>query len=196
MIYAHTYDNAKQALLVHRPRIASLRLRTRLDRARPLASDLIEKEQDDELATFDTIRRTNKVKPKIDWSRETNRPFVGLTQVCKQIRQEFRPIYLAKQEIGMDITEIIAYLDIFYPGASETIAALPVPGTRTVDAPFTGNLTIAIGDKPTAAERVAEGVEVFPLLNTWANSLKIEAGFGRYQKARYVPETDGEAKDL
>jgi hypothetical protein len=57
-------------------------------------------------------------------------------------------------------------------------------------------LTIAVGDKPGEVEKSKGGVEVLPLLDLWANSFKIEAGFGRYLKNDYVPHTDGEAKDL
>jgi hypothetical protein len=103
---------------------------------------------------------------------------------------------MAKQEIGMDLTEIVDYLRTFYPTATDVVSSLRAPGDRTDDAPFVGNLTIAVGDKPNDLERAVDGIEVFPLLDIWANSLKIEAGFGRYLKANYVPEIDGEAKDL
>ncbi|KAF1941089.1 hypothetical protein EJ02DRAFT_503754 [Clathrospora elynae] len=196
-VYKHTHGRPKQALLVHRPRIASLRPRTRLDRSRTLASDITGQEHDDEIATTNKPRRSFKPKAKAGVSlRETNRPFYGLTQVCRQLRHEFRPIYMAKQEIGMDLTEIVEYLNTFYAEASGEIAKLAAPGGRKGDMPFVGNLTIAVGDKPIDLERATGGVEVFPLLDIWANSFKIEAGFGRYLKANYVPETDGEAKDL
>jgi hypothetical protein len=62
--------------------------------------------------------------------------------------------------------------------------------------PFDGNLTIAVADKPLSIEVTAEGTEIIQLLDIWANSHKIEAGFGRYLKKNYAPQTDGEAKDL
>jgi hypothetical protein len=192
----HTHGRPKQALLVYRPRIASLRPRTRLDRGRTLASDLAEQEQDEEISNAgNKSGRSAKVKAKTEL-RETNRPFWGLTQVCRQLRTEYRPIYMAKQEIGMDLTEIVDYLQTFYSTATNVVSQLGPPGERQNDAPFVGNLTIAVGDKVNDLERAADGIEVFPLLDIWANSLKIEAGFGRYLKANYVPETDGEAKDL
>ncbi|KAF1837629.1 hypothetical protein BDW02DRAFT_106444 [Decorospora gaudefroyi] len=198
-IYMHTHTQRRQALLVYRPRLATLRSRTRVDRGRTLASDIAEKKQDEELSTTMTRRSAGShstgPKPTLI-PRGTNRPFWGLTQVCQQIRQEFRPIYLKKQEIGMDLTQIVDYLQTFYPSAPEETAKLAPPGERTGDMPFHGNLTIAVGDKPNNLEQATEGIDVFPLLDIWANSFKIEAGFGRYLKVNYVPETDGEAKDL
>lgn len=192
----HTYGRPKQALLVYRPRIASLRPRTRLDRGRTLASDLAGQEQDEEiLSASNKSGRSAKSKVKTEL-RETNRPFWGLTQVCRQMRIEYRPIYMAKQEIGMDLTEIVDYLQTFYPTVNDVVSQLAPPGERQNDAPFVGNLTIAVGDKANDLERASDGIEVFPLLDIWSNSLKIEAGFGRYLKANYIPETDGEAKDL
>lgn len=192
----HTHGRPKQALLVYRPRIASLRPRTRLDRGRTLASDLAGQVQDEEiLSACNKSGRSAKSKVKTEL-RETNRPFWGLTQVCQQVRIEYRPIYMATQEIGMDLAEIVDYLQTFYPTATDVVSQLEPPGTRQNDAPFVGNLTIAVSDKVNDLERAVDGIEVFPLLDIWANSLKIEAGFGRYLKANYVPETDGEAKDL
>jgi hypothetical protein len=119
-----------------------------------------------------------------------------LTQVCRQIRHEFRQIYLAKQEIGMDLTEIVGYLQTFYAPAAGQLASLAAPGDREADLSFVGNLTIAVGEKANDLEKSVDGIDIFPLLDIWANSFKIEAGFGRYLKVHYVPETDGEAKDL
>ncbi|PZC90216.1 hypothetical protein A1F95_09712 [Pyrenophora tritici-repentis] len=193
-VYKHVFNNPKQALLVHRPRLATLRPRTRVDRGRTLASDIVEQEQDEEIPTaYKTTRGSAKPKGP---SRETNRPFWGLTQVCQQLRKEFHPIYMSKQEIGMDLTEIVQYLKTFYPTAPEELDKLATPGERKVEAPFVGNITIAVGDKPNDIERSKEGVEVVHLLDIWANSFKIETGFGRYLKANYVPQIDGEAKDL
>ncbi|KAI4625973.1 hypothetical protein J4E80_003107 [Alternaria sp. BMP 0032] len=195
-IYMHTHGRPKQALLVYRPRLASLRPRTRLDRGRTLASDIVDQDQEKKISGGNNRSRlSTKPKPKTE-PRETNRPFWGLTQVCRQLRAEYRPIYMAKQEIGMDLTEIVDYLKTFYPIATDVVSNLGPPGERSEDAPFVGNLTIAVGDKPNELERAGDGIEVFTLLDIWANSLKIEAGFGRYLKANYVAETDGEAKDL
>ena len=103
---------------------------------------------------------------------------------------------MSKQEIGMDLTETVNYLQTFYPTATDALSELAAAGERESDMPFVGNLTIAVGDKPNELERSQQGIEIVPLLNIWANSFKIEAGFGRYLKAHYIPETDGEAKDL
>ncbi|KAH7412090.1 hypothetical protein DE146DRAFT_771951 [Phaeosphaeria sp. MPI-PUGE-AT-0046c] len=193
LIYGYAFERPKQALLVHRPRIASLRPRTRVDRHRALKSDIKDRELGAELSL--TKSRRQRKDPKNVTKRETNRPFWGLTQVCNKIREEFRPIYLHKQEIGMDLTEVVQYLQTFYFAAPAEFAKLTsVP--RRQDLPFNGNLTIAVGDKTTVVERSVRGVEVVALLDLWANSRKIEAGFGRYQKNNYNPAADGEAKDL
>ncbi|KAH7384008.1 hypothetical protein BKA66DRAFT_417040 [Pyrenochaeta sp. MPI-SDFR-AT-0127] len=197
LIYQFTSGSSKQALLVHRPRMASLRPRTRVDRSRPLASDITGNEHD--TALFMVNKRCDKPKSKSAKGatiRETNRPYFGLTQVNRLIRGEYRPIYLQKQEVGMDLTKTVEYLRTFYYDAAAGLTSLDAPGIRKSDLPFTGNLTIAVGNKPNEMERSKDGIEVFPLLDLWANSFKIEAGFGRYLKAHYVPERDGEAKDL
>lgn len=103
---------------------------------------------------------------------------------------------MAHQEIGIDLTDVVSYIRAFYPSAPEEIAKLTAMATRASDMPFIGNLTIAAGHLLKKQERRPEGIEVFPLLDVWANSIKMEAGFGRYMNGRHVPETDGEAKDL
>jgi hypothetical protein len=175
--------------------MASLRPRTRLDRQRTLESDIKDRELGFQLAV-NKSRHSSKKEGKNETKRETNRPFWGLTQVSHQVRNEFRPIYLQKQELGMDLTEIVQYLQTFYPDAPAEFAKLNTGGVRGKDLPFNGNLTIAVGDKPIDLEHSANGVEVIPLLDLWSNSFKIEAGFGRYLKANYIPQSDGEAKDL
>lgn len=125
--------------------------------------------------------------------RNTHRPFVGLTQVCRQIRFEYLHIYMLKQEIGFDITDTTKYMNTFYLNAF----ILGMPGAQ---AARVGNMTLAIGDNIRAAERggigSAGGTDVWPLLNVWANSQRVEAGFGRYVRNHYNPSVDGEAKDL
>jgi hypothetical protein len=175
--------------------MASLRPRTRLDRQRTLESDIKDRELSFQLAV-NKSRYNSKPESKNATKRETNRPFWGLTQVCRQVRDEFRPIYMQKQEIGMDLTEIVLYLQTFYPETSAEFAKLITGGIHGPDLPFNGNLTIAVGEKPIYLERSKNGIEVIPLLDLWANSWKIEAGFGRYLRAHYLPQTDGEAKDL
>lgn len=197
MIYEYASGNSKQALLVHRPRLASLRSRTRLDRSRPLASDITGEKHDAALSTSRELHRNSKPKTKKGpMPRETNRPYFGLTQVSKLIRYEYRPIYLQHQEIGMDLTRIVEYLRTFYFDAPDQLTSIDAPGKRESDLPFGGNLTIAIDDNPTKMDRSQEGIEIFPLLDIWANSFKFEAGFGRYMKVGYIPGHDGEAKDL
>ncbi|KAH6621838.1 hypothetical protein C7974DRAFT_425601 [Boeremia exigua] len=192
LIYSYSAGNSRQALLVHRPRIASLRPRTRLDRHRTLESDVLEQKHDEALATA-----TSKHMPKtVLLARETNRPFFGLTQVCRQLRQEFRPLYMQSQEIGMDLVEVASYLSTFYPGVADHLKVLSTSGDRKIDMPFTGNMTIAVGDRVKQIERSADGIDVGPLLDVWANSFKIEAGFGRYMQVHYDATSDGEAKDL
>lgn len=194
MIYTFTGSNSRQALLVHRPRLASLRSRTQLDRHRTLQSDLVEQEQS--AALPGAARRSQRKTKSGTLARETNRPFFGLTQVCRLLRQEFRPIYMQRQEIGMDLVDVVKYLGVFYLEAAEHLKKLSTANDRKLDMPFTGNLTIAVGDKIRDVEKTKDGVNIYPLLDLWANSLKIEAGFGRYMQAHYDATTDGEAKDL
>lgn len=198
MIYRYTYTS-HQALLVHRPRMATLRPRTRVDRHRTLQSDMLDQKLRQELSMTKSGRPNKKIANAKDIiKRDSNRPFIGLTQVNKQIRQEYRPLYLQKQETGLDLTETVKYLQTFYGTApAEFLKIMGTRGTpRGRDMPFTGNLTIAVGDTTKAIERAAEGVEIIPLLDIWANSYKIEAGFGRYNKNYYNAPADGEAKDL
>src|SRR5690242_3738836 len=128
--------------------------------------------------------------------RDTNRPFFGLTQVCRLLRQEFRPIQMQRQEIGMDLVDVETYLNTFYPDATAQLEALTTSEDRKVDMPYTGNMTIAVGDKIKQIEKSADGIDILPLLDVWANSFKIEAGFGRYMQVHYDATADGEAKDL
>ncbi|KAF1931294.1 uncharacterized protein M421DRAFT_343585 [Didymella exigua CBS 183.55] len=186
----------RQALLVHRPRLASLRSRTQLDRHRTLQSELLEQEQDAALPAAGCGRASRRKSKATTLARETNRPFFGLTQACRLLRQEFRPIYMQRQEVGMDLVDVTNYLQVFYPEAAEHLKNLSIADDRKLDMPLTGNLTIAVGDKIKDIEKVTEGVDVFPLLDLWANSFKIEAGFGRYMQAHYEATADGEAKDL
>jgi hypothetical protein len=179
--------------------MASLRPRTRLDRQRTLDSDIKDRELGFSLSTnADRAASRTKAKTGIPTAiaRETNRPFWGLTQVSSQLRAEYRPIYLQKQEIGMDLTETVAYLRTFYAAAPREFKKLHGVGKRIQDMPFNGNITIAVADRPLEVEKSLQGVEVIPLLDLWANSVKIEAGFGRYLKPNYNPASDGEAKDL
>ncbi|KAF2832727.1 hypothetical protein CC86DRAFT_341404 [Ophiobolus disseminans] len=169
---------------------------TRLDRQRTLASDVEDRKINEELVTSKKRRGGKKGSSK-NLERDTNRPFFGLTQVCRQLRAEFRPIFLAKQEVGMDLTEVVQYLKTFYFDApSQYDRLFEEEGRRSNDMPFNGNLTIAVGEKPLELEKNKHGIEVIPLLDLWANSWKIEAGFGRYSKKDYQPRADGEAKDL
>lgn len=96
----------------------------------------------------------------------------------------------------MDLVDVETYLDTFYPDAAAQLEALTTSEDRKVDMPYTGNMTIAVGDKIKQNEKSEDGIDVLPLLDVWANSFKIEAGFGRYMQAHYDATADGEAKDL
>jgi hypothetical protein len=195
MIYSYTHNKQQQALLVHRPRFATLRSRTRMDRYRTSASDLAAKEHDEALINEKFRSRSRKPASGVI-PRDTNRPFFSLTQTCRLLRHEYRPIYMLKQEVGVDLTSVVTYLQTFYSEAPALMSELHPEGGRKIDLPFTGNITIAVGDKANDTERRSDGVDVLPLLDIWANSYRIEAGFGRYVKEIYVPTLDGEAKDL
>jgi hypothetical protein len=127
--------------------------------------------------------------------RDSNRPFVGLTQVCQQIRKEFYAVYIANQEIGMDLTNTSKYMETFFnPNVSLCYADAIDPSGKNM--PFRGNITIAVSEKILPIEKTVGWIDALPLLMTWANSTHIEAGFGRYSRYDYRPQADGEAKDL
>jgi len=156
--------------------LASLRSSTRADRSRALPDH---DPEDD-----------NKPKgKKAPLERKTSRPFFPFTQVCQQIRSEFYPIYLGSQEIGLDLNDVIPYLLTVYN--KETLSEEQL---KMKDRPFKGNLTIAINGRVLSIEK--DGVQIIELLILWANSVKMEAGFGRYSVIGYNPHTDGEAKDM
>ncbi|KAF2998217.1 hypothetical protein E8E13_005256 [Curvularia kusanoi] len=194
IIYSYACPNDRQALLVHRPRIASLRPRTQLDRNRPLRSDLVEREQARRVPEIGRDGRRRRESFTLE--RQSNRPFFGLTQVSRQLRAEFRPLYMHRQEVGMDMKDIDGYLTTFYSEAPELLNALVLPPSREDDLPFSGNVTIAIGDDIKASGDPSPGIDLLPFLDIWANSYKIEAGFGRYLQNSYNATMDGEAKDL
>lgn len=63
-----------------------------------------------------------------------SREYHALMQVSKQIRQEFRPMYLAASTALVGAEDVMKYLSDFYP---------PVPGTdRTAKHIVPGNITI------------------------------------------------------
>ncbi|KAF2008011.1 hypothetical protein P154DRAFT_558342 [Amniculicola lignicola CBS 123094] len=127
-------------------------------------------------------------RPKVSALRRSanwvsRRPMSGLLEVCRLIRQEFRPTYLRKQEFGIDYMSISAYIRTFYP---EGVAG---------DSCRAGNMTLAVPDVITRKE-LKDGVDLWPLIENWANGWQIQAGFGRYFSHGYSAVTDGEAKDL
>ncbi|KAF2439293.1 hypothetical protein P171DRAFT_369914 [Karstenula rhodostoma CBS 690.94] len=192
MIYAYCADmSTRQALVIYLPKTGTLRSSTRQVRAAPGKYR--------ELDDSDKKRRGRKVAfeaaPTQVAPKESNRPFVGLTQVCQQIRKEFYPVYIANQEIGMDLTNTSKYMETFFnPNVPLSYADVFDPNGKNM--PFRGNITIAVAEKPLPIERAVGWIDVLPLLDTWANSAHIEAGFGRYSRHDYRPQTDGEAKDL
>ncbi|KAF1951553.1 hypothetical protein CC80DRAFT_203489 [Byssothecium circinans] len=171
-IYHYCLVDTKQALLHHRPRVATLRSRTREDRTRPMA--FADTASDDTKATS---------------ARESNRPSMALTQVCQQLRAEFFPLYYEKQEIGMDLKDVLKYIDTFIHTSMLTKEQF-----EGKDWPFKGNLTIALSDKISDDEK--KGMEMWPLLEVWANSIQIQAGFGCYAARDALARPEGEAKDM
>ncbi|KAJ4299341.1 hypothetical protein N0V90_004586 [Kalmusia sp. IMI 367209] len=184
-IYCQCIDmSQKQALVIHRPRMATLRSSTRQGRANP--GRYCEPEDPDK-------KRSPKAKqlpPK-----QTNRPFVGLTQVNRQIRREFYTTYMSRQEIGMDFTDCSKYMATYFD-PNQPICLQGPWDIAGKNMPFQGNITIAVSRKILPAEKQLGWIDALPLLTTWANSVHIEAGFGRYSSAGYIPQRDGEAKDL
>lgn len=58
------------------------------------------------------------VKPSSGIPKPGNGPAIGLTQVCCQIRSEFRDTYLRDTIIGVTWNRIPKYIDVFYPAAN------------------------------------------------------------------------------
>lgn len=188
MIYGYCKNmSTRQALVIYLPKTGTLRSSTRQIRAAPgkyCEPDDPDKEKGARMGTV------GEVVPK-----ESNRPFVGLTHVCRKIREEFYPMYIANQEIGMDLTNTAKYMETFFNrNVPLSFADVVDPTGRNM--PFRGNITIAVPQKILSIEKKVGWIDALPLLNTWANSTHIEAGFGRYSRRDYHPEVDGEAKDL
>ncbi|KAF1976718.1 hypothetical protein BU23DRAFT_454796, partial [Bimuria novae-zelandiae CBS 107.79] len=186
MIYQHCIAMmTQQALLVHLPKTGTLRASTRQSRAAPGKY----REPDD------LEKKTKNGVVKQLPPQASHRPFVGLTHVCQQIRKEFYPMYIGKQEVGLDLTQTTQYLETFFNPHQPLCFAdnLDLNGKNL---PFRGNLTIAVADKILPVEKMVGWIDALPFLYTWANSFQIEAGFGRYSRRNYQPSVDGEAKDL
>jgi hypothetical protein len=103
--------------------------------------------------------------------RTTNRPFIGLTQVNRQIRSEFFPIYSQKQEIGLDLVDVAKYLATMYNDATLTDEQ-KLENLK----PFKGDLTIAVSGTVSPAEQ--NGIEMVGLLVLWATAPGMNIGFG------------------
>ncbi len=150
------------------------------------------------------VKKYRKVKKStnIPRLRHDNRPFVGLTQVCRQIRNEYRPLHLAQHEVGVDLTNAVKYMKTFYPDADEQLESLLPANVRDSyenqdkDIQYTGNITIALGKDATKLESHPDGIDILHVLDIWANSYRVETGFGRYRMGFYDGQRDGEAKDL
>lgn len=192
MIYGYCADmSTKQALVIHLPKTGTLRSSTRKARVAPGKY----RELDDPDKKKRGRRAAEEAALAEAAPKESNRPFVGLTHVCRQIRKEFYPVYIAHQEIGMDLTNTSKYMETFFnPSVPFCYADNRDPSGKNM--PFRGNITIAVAEKILPLEKAVGWIDVLPLLHTWANSAHIEAGFGRYSRRDYRPQVDGEAKDL
>lgn len=192
MVYGYCADmSTRQALVIYLPKTGTLRSSTRQTRAAPGRY----RELEDPDKKKKGRRAVEEAVVAQGAPKESNRPFVGLTHVCRQIRKEFYPLYIARQEVGMDLTHTSKYMETFFN------PTVPLCYADTLDAsgknmPFRGNVTIAVSDKILPVEKTVGWVDMLSLLHTWANSAHIEAGFGRYSRRDYRPHVDGEAKDL
>lgn len=185
-IYCMCIDmSRKQALVIHRPRMATLRSSTRQARAAPGRY-----REPEDLDNKKAPSKSTRGAPK-----ETHRPFVSLTQINQQIRREFYTTYMSRQEIGMDLTDCSKYIHTFF-NPEQPMCWQGAPDSTGKNMPFQGNLTIAVSRQVLPVEKKQGWIDALPLLSTWANSVHIEAGFGRYSAAGYVPQRDGESKDL
>jgi hypothetical protein len=95
---------------------------------------------------------------------------------------------MRKQEIGLDLAQVNRYLTDFYPFSPS------MPINR--EDGRTGNMTVALPHRISPAEKDKHGINVWPMLNIWANSTRLEAGFGRHGYTGYDSHRDGEAKDM
>lgn len=128
-----------------------------------------------------TLRRR---KPHPDPHRRLQRDYFGLSQVCRQVRHEYRPWHILHQQIAIDLVDINKYIETFYPeDASAHLRR-------------TGNLTIAIRNKITAVEKTGAGLDLWPPLSLWAKSYRVEANFGRYFYKGCDGRNDGNSNDL
>jgi hypothetical protein len=171
-IYDFALEEQHQALLAHRPRRATLRPRTRVDPTRRLF--------------YGNARSRDNTRYRRD-----NRPYAGLTQVCRQLRSDFFPLYHEHQEIALNIRDMNKYVETFF---NPSMLTAEQSDPNKTDRPYKGNLTIGLGDQITEDEK--EGLEFWPFLVVWANSAMIQAGIGRYSASRHTPRPAGEAEDL
>jgi hypothetical protein len=116
------------------------------------------------------------------------RAFLGLTQTCHQLRDEYLGDYRLKQEIGVDLKEVNRYV--------ETVYSSPHLDFSSRDGFRTGNITIAIRNRVTKAER--NGIDIMPTLRLWCTQRNFSMGFGRYHQPDYArwAGQDRESKDL
>ncbi|KAF2634363.1 hypothetical protein P280DRAFT_463682 [Massarina eburnea CBS 473.64] len=176
-VYRHCLEGGEQTLVHCRPRFATLRSCTRQDRCRPITFG--DNECDDKKATS---------------KRTTSRPAWGLTQVCRQIRSEFFSMYLEKQEIGLDLTDLVRILLSHYIDHLYHTSLLTQEQFAEKDWPFKANLTIALSDVISQEEK--SGIDLWPFLEVWANSVQVSCGFGCYSKRAANRRPEGESRDL
>lgn len=176
----------QQALLVHRPKTSTLRSSTRMARSSPGKYCEPEDPEKD---------RKTSTSIQAQLTKESNRPFVNLTQVCKQIRKEFYPMFASNQEVGVDLIYIAEYARTFF-NPDQPMLYANREDTTGKNMPFWSNITIAVSDMAYPIQKAPGYIDVLPFLHVWANSCHIQAGFGRYTRRGYIPQADGEAKDL
>jgi hypothetical protein len=95
---------------------------------------------------------------------------------------------MGELEVAVDLIEINKYLETFYP----------ITGMKrdSIKDTLIGNVTIALHYIMSDAEKDPRGIDIWPILDRWANYYRIELGFGRYGYADYDSEADGESKDM
>ena len=178
VVYECIVADMKQEVLVHCPRRASLRPRL-----------AIPKYTDFEEPTGLTKNGTKR-KPK-DALPDLSRQYYSLTQVDDMIRDEFNPIHVRHQEIGIDLTQVTHYIHYFInpPG-------IAIPGRDILNA----NITVVIHN----SVKDASLPDLLPLLEIAASSCHVSVGFARYDidtsplyfRGAYNPDLDVELRDL
>lgn len=119
------------------------------------------------------VEATSRDGPLLNWSSDlaqrdaiswstTKRQFLGLTQVCRELRAEFLPVYMETIRVRINLDDIYKYL-LEYVRVRQTPRAL-----------LKGNIVICILDEP---KRKEKWVDIRPLILLQAEAPGLKLGF-------------------